>query len=95
MTKKEYVFKVLDKVRWSWEKESVVRDYLTKHEDSVYVDYLYDKFTKAVKVTLENQSKEKIQSLSKHLNELKNKESESYQADHDDLTKLDDLLTNM
>jgi len=95
MTKKEYVFKVLDKVKWHWDKEPSVREYLNNYEDETYINYLYDKFTKAVDVTLEKQSQEKSELMSDYLDQLKIKESEIQQSDNEDLKKLDELLVNM
>ncbi len=95
MTKKEYVIKVLDKVKWYWQKEPMIRAYIDTHDDQKYINYLYDKFVVAVKNTLKKQEAEKLQALTNNLDILKSKESDSYLADEEDLKKLDELLLNM
>ncbi|MDD3262748.1 MAG: hypothetical protein PHR61_02785 [Candidatus Absconditabacteria bacterium] len=95
MTKKEYVLKVLDKVKGYWAKEPMIRTYIDTHDDEKYINYLYDKFVVAVKNTLKKQETEKLQALTKNLDILKSKESDSYLADEEDLKKLDELLLDM
>ncbi|MEI8254017.1 MAG: hypothetical protein WCG25_10105 [bacterium] len=42
------MFKFLDKVKDHREKESIIRDYLSKNDDVEYTEYLYTEFTKIV-----------------------------------------------
>jgi len=73
----------------------MIRTYIDTHDDEKYINYLYDKFVVAVKNTLKKQETEKLQSLTKNLDILKSKESDSYLADEEDLKKLDELLMDM
>jgi len=93
MSKKEYVLKVLDKVKWLWPKEQEVRDYLLHDEE--YVNYLYDQFVQAVDSILKDRVNDKTLSLTKYLDDVKVKEALSKQADQEDLDKLDQLLATL
>ncbi len=95
MTKREYVFKVLDKVKWHWNKEQEVREYLTANDDQNYINYLYDEFVKAVDITLKSQANDKGLALMETLNQIKIKENVSKQAEQADLMRLEQLIASL
>ena len=95
MTKKEYVLKVLDKVMGSWSQAKMVQEYVLSHEDLNYIDYLYNKFVEAVNSTLQEQWQDKINSFISHLEDIKQEELISKQADENDLKNLEQVLASL
>jgi predicted RNA-binding protein len=95
MTKREYVFKFLDKVKWHWEKEPIIRDYLSKNDDEAYVEYLYGEFTKIVNNVLKEKEQKKVSLVAKHLETVKKHEKEIQEADLKDLENLEELINHL
>lgn len=59
MTKKEYVLKVLDKVKEYRDKADMIKQYLLTHNDEVYINYMYEKCVNAIDITIKNKTKTK------------------------------------
>jgi len=95
MTKKEYVFKFLDKVKDHREKESIIRDYLSKNDDVEYTEYLYTEFTKIVNNIISKRDTIKMWSLLWSLDKIKKQESDSQEAEKEDLDNLEKIMNNL
>jgi hypothetical protein len=95
MTKKEYVLKVLEKVKEYRDKAEMIKTYLMTHDDEEYVNYMYDKCVNAVEVAVKTKDANKVQKLGKLLDEIHQKEAVSKKADEEDINKLDELLSSL
>lgn len=95
MTKKEYVFKFLDKVQWYWDKEPIIRDYLSKNDDAEYTEYLYNEFTTIVNDILIKKEEKKMWWLLGALENVKKQEATAKEADKLDLENLENLINNL
>ena len=92
MTKKEYILKVLDKVQWHWDNESEIRKYITTHDDTAYIEYLYQEFKTVVNALSQQIGKKDITNLLWLLDTIHIKETLSKQAETKDLTDLETLI---
>ena len=95
MTKKEYVIKVLEKVKKYRDKAETIQKYLSTHEDEEYLSYIYEKCVKAINIAVKTKNENKIKELWSILNEIHEKEAISKKADEDDVVKLDKLLESL
>ena len=95
MTKKDYVLKVLEKVKDYRDKAETIKNYITTHDDEEYINYMYDKCVNAVELTVKTKDSNKIQQLGKFLDQVHEKEAISKKADEEDIAKLDQLLESM
>lgn len=95
MTKKDYVFKVLDKVMWKRSKAAQIKKYLTNNVDDAYVDYLYDQFVDAVNETLKSEWEDKIKNLAQILDKVHQEEAESRKVDEQDIANLENLINTI
>lgn len=95
MTKKEYVFKFLDKVKGRREKEPIIRDYLSKNDDVEYTEYLYKEFTRIVNDIVAKKEEKKMWWLLGALEKVKKQEAVTQEADKLDLENLEKLINNL
>ena len=92
MTKKDYILKVLDKVQWHRNKEADIRKYITTHDDTVYIEYLYQEFRTVVNELSQQIGKKDITNLLGLLDAIHTKETLSKQAETKDLDDLELLI---
>lgn len=95
MTKKDYVLKVLEKVKDYRDKAEIITKYILTHDDEWYVNYMYDKCVSAVESAVKTKDENKIQQLGKFLDQVHEKEAISKKADEEDIAKLDQLLLSL
>jgi len=95
MTKKEYVLKVLEKVKWYRDKAETILQYISMHDDEGYIDYMYNKCVNAVDVAVHTKNEDKIKELWSILNNIHEKEIVSRKVDGDDIEKLDKLFESL
>lgn len=95
MTKREYIFKFLDKVKGHREKEPIIRDYLEKNDDAEYTEYLYKEFTKIVNDIVDKKEEKKMWWLLGALEKVKKQESVLQEAEKEDLENLEKLINNL
>lgn len=95
MTKKEYVFKFLDKVKGHWDKEPIIRDYLSKNDDMEYTEYLYKEFTGIVNEIITAKEEKKMWWLLWALERVKKQEAAIQAAEKLDLENLEELINHL
>jgi len=95
MTKKEYVLKVLEKVKGYWDRAEKIGQYISTHDDEGYLNYLYEKCVVAVDMAIQAKNEDKIKELWNILDKIHEQEAISKKADEEDITKLDQLLENL
>lgn len=95
MTKKEYVFKFLDKVKGHREKEPIIREYLSKNDDVEYTEYLYKEFTLIVDEIVKTKESKKMLWLLWSLERVRKQESAAQEADKLDLENLEELISHL
>jgi len=95
MTKKDYVLKVLEKVKSYWDKADTIKEYITTHDDEEYINYMYDKCVSAVESAVKTKAADKIKQLGSILSDIHEKEAVSKKADEEDIAKLDQLLASL
>ena len=93
MSKKEYILKVLDKL-WSDRDrtEEIKRELVNDNLTDDYIDYLYEQFTKIVEEINKKQNSDTISKMKDYLNNIKDLETKSKEADAEDIKKLEDLM---
>lgn len=92
MTKKEYIFKVLDLVKWHRDKEEKVRKYMTENEDINYTEYLYEKFRTVIHTIHTQKWQKEISWFVDMMNNIKEKEKIDRDAEQEDINKLENLI---
>lgn len=95
MTKKEYVFKFLDKVKGHWDKEPIIRDYLSKNDDMEYTEYLYKEFTGIVNEIITAKEEKKMWWVLRYLDNVRKHEREIQKAEEKDLENLEELINHL
>lgn len=95
MTKKEYVFKFLDKVEGHWDKEPFIREYLSKSDDVEYTEYLYKEFTGIVDEIITTKEEKKMWWMLKYLDNIKKHEKRVHDVEQQDLAKLEEIRNNI
>lgn len=95
MTKKEYIFKILNIVKWHRNKEEKIRKYMTENEDSSYTEYLYEKFRTVIHTIYTQKGQKEISWFVDMMNNIKEKEKIDRNVEQEDINKLENLIDSL
>lgn len=95
MTKKEYVFIILDKIKGLWVKEPKIREYLENNEDDEYVEYLFQRFKVVVDKLYSENWQKNMDKFVWMIANIHMKEEMSKKAEEEDLQNLEGLINSL
>lgn len=95
MTKKEYLIKALNKLKWYWPKADEILLKLQEAPNNEYIEYWYERISKTIDEVQSETDKNNQINIQDYVKKLKKLEEESIVSDQKDLENLENLMSNM